>query len=66
MVVSAPVTPRLSQRAVFHFGFLTRPKKTNADFLSELDQLTRRVEPVSACASCVPRGLASMKALKAS
>jgi subtilisin family serine protease len=42
------------------------PEKTNADFLSELDQLTRRVEPVSACVSCVPRGLASMKALKAS
>lgn len=42
------------------------PEKTRADFLNELDQLTRRVEPVSACASCVPRGLASMKALKAS
>lgn len=42
------------------------PEKTNADFLSELDQLTRRVEPVSACASCVPHGLASMKGLKAS
>lgn len=39
------------------------PEKTRADFLNELDQLTRRVEPVSACASCVPRGLASMKAL---
>jgi len=42
------------------------PEKTRADFLNELDRFTRRVEPVPACSSCVPRGLAGMKDLKAS
>ena len=42
------------------------PEKTRADFLNELDRFTRPVEPVPACSSCVPRGLASMRDLKAS
>ena len=42
------------------------PEKTRTDFLSELDRFTRRVQPVPACSSCVPRGLASMRDLKAS
>ena len=42
------------------------PEKTRADFLNELDRFTRRVQPVPACSSCVPRGLASMRDLKAS
>jgi len=42
------------------------PEKTRVDFLNELDRFTRHVEPVPACSSCVPRGLASIKDLKAS
>ena len=42
------------------------PSKTQADFLNEIHQFSRQVEPVAACASCVPRGLASLPLMKGS
>lgn len=42
------------------------PSKTQADFLNEIHQFSRQVEPVAACASCVPRGLASLPVMKGS
>jgi serine protease len=43
-----------------------KPEKTTADFLKEMDQFSRQVEPVAACSACVPRGLSSMQAMKGS
>ena len=43
-----------------------QPSKTPADFLNEMHQFSRQVEPVAACASCVPRGLASLQVMKGS
>ena len=43
-----------------------KPEKTTADFLKEMDQFSRQVEPPPDCAACVPRGLASMQIFKGS
>ena len=42
------------------------PEKNTGDFLRELDQLSRRVEPVAACPACAPRGVAFASGAKAS
>ena len=42
------------------------PEKTTADFLREMHQFTRQVEPVANCANCTPRGLAGSHDLKGS
>ncbi len=41
------------------------PAKNTADFLAEMDRFSRLVEPVAACAQCVPRGLAGGHDLRA-
>jgi len=43
-----------------------KPEKTTADFLREIDRFSRPVEPVAACTSCVPRGLASAQDMNGS
>ena len=43
-----------------------QPSKTPADFLNEMHQFSRQVEPVAACTTCVPRGLASLQLMKGS
>jgi len=43
-----------------------QPSKTPADFLNEMHQFSRQVEPVAACTTCVPRGLASLQVMKGS
>ena len=35
-----------------------KPEKTPTDFMNDIDQFLRKVEPVAACPACVPRGLA--------
>jgi serine protease len=43
-----------------------KPEKTPFDFFKEMNQFSRQVEPIAACAACAPRGLAGMQAIKGS
>lgn len=42
------------------------PNKTTADFLREIDQFSRPLDPVTACTACRPRGLVGGQDLKGS
>ena len=42
------------------------PEKNTSDFLNEIEHFSRRVDPIAACATCVPRGLAGSPGIKGS